>query len=58
MQFVRFSYYQTTNLIAPCGVVRCDAILLAVQCDYAILRVVLVRFCGFCGLCGLVNTPS
>ena len=47
MQFVRFSYYQTTNLIAPCGVVWCGAILLAVQCDYTILRVVLVQFLRF-----------
>ena len=47
MRFVRFSYYKTANRAAPCGVVRCGTILLAVQCDYAILRAVLVRFMRF-----------
>ena len=47
MRFVRFSYYKTTNRTAPCGVVRCGALLLAVQCGYAILRAVLVRFVRF-----------
>ena len=36
-----------TNRIAPCGVVQCSAILLAVQCTYAILRMVLVWFLRF-----------
>ena len=47
MRFVRFSYYKTANRIAPCGVVRCGARLLAVRCGYAILRTVLVRFLRF-----------
>ena len=48
MRFVRFSYYKPANHIAPCGgAVRCGAILLAVRCGYAILRVVLVRFLRF-----------
>ena len=47
VQFVRFSYYKTANRTAPCGVVRCGALLLAVRCDYAILRMVLVRFLRF-----------
>ena len=32
MQFVRFSYYKTANRTAPCGVVQCGVILLAVWC--------------------------
>ena len=44
---MRFSYYKTANLTAPCGVVRCDTILLAVRCGYAILQAVLVRFLRF-----------
>ena len=56
MWFVRFSYYKTTNRTTPCGVLRCGALLLAVQCDalllamrcdYAILWVVLMRFLRF-----------
>ena len=47
MRFVRFSYYKTTNRTAPCDVVRCGVRLLAVQCGYAILRAVLVRFMRF-----------
>ena len=47
MRFVRFSYYKTIIRTAPCGVVRCGALLLAVQFGYAILRVVLVRFVRF-----------
>ena len=47
MRFVRFSYYKTTNRTAPCGVMRCGALLLAVQCGYAILGSVLVRFVRF-----------
>ena len=47
MRFVRFSYYKTANRTAPCGVVRCDTILLAVRCGYAILQAVLVRFLRF-----------
>ena len=38
MQFVQFFYYKTANHTAPCGVV---------QCGYAILRAVLVRFVRF-----------
>ena len=45
--FVRFSYYKTANRTAPCGVVRCGALLLAVRCGYAILRTILVRFLWF-----------
>ena len=48
-----FSYYKTTNRTAPCGVVRCDALLLTMRCGYAILR---LFWCGFYSLCGLVNT--
>ena len=44
VRFVRFSYYKTANRTAPCDVVRCGALLLAVRYDYAILRAVLVRF--------------
>ena len=44
MRFVRFSYYKTANRTAPCGVVRCGALLLVVQCGYAILWVVLMWF--------------
>ena len=47
MRFVRFSYYKTANRIAPCGVVRCGALLLVVRCGYAILWAVLVRFLRF-----------
>ena len=47
VRFVRFTYYKTANYTAPCGVVRCSALLLAVRCDYAILRAVLVRFLRF-----------
>ena len=52
MQFVRFSYYKTTNCIAPYSAVhyylRCDAVM---------------PFCGqfwcsFCDLCDLMNTPN
>ena len=41
---VRFSYYKTANCTTLCGVVQCDALLLAVRCGYVILRAVLVRF--------------
>ena len=47
MRFVRFFYYKTANHTALCGVVRCSALLLAVWCCYAILRVILVRFLRF-----------
>ena len=47
MRFVRFSYYKTANHTTPCGVVRYGTLLLAVQCGYAILRAVLVRFLRF-----------
>ena len=47
MWFVRFSYYKTTNRTAPCDVVQCNALLLAMRCGYAILRAVLVRFLRF-----------
>ena len=47
MRFVRFSYYKTANRTAPYGVVRCGALLLVVQCSYAILWTVLVRFLRF-----------
>ena len=44
VRFVRFSYYKIT---APCDAVRCDALLLVVRFDYAILRTVLVQFLRF-----------
>ena len=44
---MRFSYYKTANRTTPCGVVRCSALLFAVRCSYAILRVVLVQFLRF-----------
>ena len=47
MRFLRFSYYKTANRTTPCGVVRCSALLFAVRCSYAILRVVLVQFLRF-----------
>ena len=47
MRFVRFSYYKTANRTALCGMVRCGAVLLTVQCGYAILQAVLVRFLRF-----------
>jgi len=47
MYFVRFSYYKTANCTTPCGVVWYGALLLAMQCSYAILRAVLVRFLQF-----------
>ena len=47
VRFVRFTYYKTANYTAPCGVVRCSALLLAMRCGYAILRTVLVRFLRF-----------
>ena len=34
---MQFSYYKTANRTAPYGVVRCGALLLVVQCSYAIL---------------------
>ena len=42
--FMRFSYYKTANRTVPCGVVRCGALLLAIQCGYAILQAILMRF--------------
>ena len=51
MRFVRFSYYKTANRTAPCGVVRCGAIMPFCERFWC-------GFCGLCGLCGLVNTPS
>ena len=42
-----FSYYKTTNRTVPGGVVQCGALLLMVQCGYAILRAILVRFLWF-----------
>ena len=51
MRFVRFFYYKTANYIAPCGAVHyylwCSALLFAVRCGYAILRVVLMRSSQF-----------
>ena len=47
VRFMRFSYYKTANRTTPCGVVRYGTLLLAVQCGYAILRAVLVRFLRF-----------
>ena len=44
---MQFSYYKIVNSIAPCDAVRCGALLLAVRCGYAILRVVLVWFLWF-----------
>ena len=47
MQFVRFSYYKIAIRTAPCSVVQCGVLLVVVQCDYAILLAVLVRFLRF-----------
>ena len=47
MRFVRFPYYKTANRTAPCGVMQCNAILIAVWFGYAILRAVLVWFLRF-----------
>ena len=47
VRFVRFSYYKTANYTAPCGLVRCGALLLAVLYGYAILQAVLMRFMQF-----------
>ena len=48
MRFVRFSYYKTTNRTASCGVVWCDALLLAVQLyHFAGGLVQFVRFMQF-----------
>ena len=47
MWFMRFSYYKTANRTVPCGVVRCGALLLAIQCGYAILQAILMRFMRF-----------
>ena len=44
---MRFSYYKTANCTTPCRAVRCTITYCAVQCGYAILRVVLVRFLQF-----------
>ena len=44
---MQFSYYKIVNSIAPCDAVRCGALLLAMRCGYAILRLVLVRFLWF-----------
>ena len=50
MRFVRFFYYKTANRTAPCGVVRCSALLLAVWCGC----VIVVRLCHFAGGLGAV----
>ena len=47
MRFVRFSYYKIVNRTAPCDVVQCDALLLAVWCDYTILQAILVQLLRF-----------
>ena len=47
VRFVRFSYYKTANHTAPCSVVWCGALLLAMRCCYAILQAVLVQFMQF-----------
>ena len=47
MRFVRFSYYKIVNRTAPCDVVRCDALLLAVRCGYTILQAILVQLLWF-----------
>ena len=44
---MRFSYYKTANRTTPCGVVRCNALLLVVRYGYTILRAILVRFLRF-----------
>ena len=44
---MRFSYYKIANHTAPCSVVQCGALLLAVRCGYAILWAILVRFLWF-----------
>ena len=57
VRFVQFSYYKTANRTAPCDVVRCDALLLAVRCG-AVMAFCRRFWCGLCSLYGLVNTPS
>ena len=52
MRFVRFSYYKTTNHIAPCDMMQCGAVWCnitcgAVRCGYALLQAVLVWFLQF-----------
>ena len=44
---MQFSYYKTINCTTPRGVVQCSVLLLAIRCDYIILRAVLVRFMWF-----------
>ena len=44
---MRFSYYKAANRTAPCGVVRCGALLLVMRYGYTILWAVLVRFLRF-----------
>ena len=44
---MQFFYYKILNYTTPCGAVQCIVLLLAVQFDYAILRVILVRFLRF-----------
>ena len=47
VRFMQFFYYKIVNYTTPCGAVQCIVLLLAVQFDYAILRVILVRFLRF-----------
>ena len=47
MRFVRFSYYKIANCTAPCSVMRCGVLLLAVRYGYTILPAVLVQFLQF-----------
>ena len=47
VQFVRFSYYKTTNYTAPWDVVQCGTLLIVVRCGYVILQAALVWFLQF-----------
>ena len=55
---MRFSYYKTANRTAPCGVVRCGAILLGCGVVMSFCGQFWCGFFGLYGLCSLVNTPS
>ena len=46
VRFVWFSYHKTANRTTSCGVVRCDALLLAVRCTVTCSAVRLYHFAG------------
>ena len=47
MRFVRFSYYKTTNRIAPCGMMQCGAVRCNITCGA-------VWLCPFASSFGMV----